>query len=293
MTLNAVAPLEYLATLCSDVSGVQASLIGAPKSLSYQSSILVTLGKASLQPYGTQQFFRLLEYRLRLAYVVNANAPNTEQAIASVLDSLSHALRQSRTLNHTVIDTTIDFGSVNEPAYDLVAGQEVRFHECRVVGKQLGSFGLPQPAGPSTGLNENATLAYLAELCGTIAGIQAVYVGAPKSLSNQVDAILTLGGGRSADYVPNAYFRWLEHKIELAYMTNGNVSQAELTLAAVIDSLTGALYADQSLGSTSHEMQLDLGHSDDPEYKTTVGQEYRLWPFFVLAKQLDTSPIPA
>ena len=31
----------------------------------------------------------------------------------------------------------------------------------------------------------------------------------------------------------------------------------------------------------------------DKMHKTTVGQEYRLWPFFVLAKQLDTSPIPA
>ncbi len=135
-----------------------------------------------------------------------------------------------------------------------------------------------------------AVLTQLKTVVSGLAGLQAVYVGVPQSLGERVSAYITLGGQRPSDKAGGLRQRPMNYRIVFAYRVGGDVESAELAVAALVDALEAALYADRSLGGTVESLEADFSAADEPRYVAVAGMEFREYPVVVTVKQSRTYP---
>ena len=133
--------------------------------------------------------------------------------------------------------------------------------------------------------NTAAPLAQLVTILDGIAAIQQVYTGAPESIGPRLSAYVTAGSQVIADKVTRVLQREARYFIGLAYAVEGNEGTAETALAAALDALITAVYADRTLAGTVYDARLDFALADTPEYQVFAGMETRVFPVVVITTQ--------
>lgn len=131
-------------------------------------------------------------------------------------------------------------------------------------------------------------LNYLKTTLAGIAGVNQTYKGVPESIGRRVSAIVAVGGQRLEFEAMRVVARDAGYFVEFAYrIAENDEGTAEDTLAGFLDAFLVALYADQTLGGTCEWIDLDFGLMSDPSYRPTAGQEFRIAPLMVWARQTN------
>lgn len=136
-----------------------------------------------------------------------------------------------------------------------------------------------------------APLSAIVTLLQGVAGVQHVRTGAPKSLSYQASAYVTLGGFDLGERATGCLSRPLRYFVGLGYATSDDeaaVATAESTIAGWLDDFSRALYADRSLGGTVSSARIVGGLGDDPRYQVYGGEEVRVYPLLIEVMQEQT-----
>lgn len=120
-----------------------------------------------------------------------------------------------------------------------------------------------------------------------IAGVGQTTKGIPESVGARVSASVSVGGQRLEFDAFKILERMTGYFVEFAYRVQGNEGAAEDQLAAFLDAFLAALYADQTLGGTCEGIETDFSLTSDPNYRPTAGQEFRVFPLVVWARQTN------
>jgi len=140
-------------------------------------------------------------------------------------------------------------------------------------------------------LDSLGPLEALTELLKDQDGIKGVYTGVPQyPAAGRLCAYVGLAGQSvSRPTLRKRLERRANYFVGLVYRVAEAEAKAEQTLAAVLDALVMAFYADTTLGGTAADATLDLTLADRPEYADLVGQEYRTFPVMVTVTQYATT----
>jgi hypothetical protein len=142
-------------------------------------------------------------------------------------------------------------------------------------------------------LNLGAPLDALVSMVAGISGVQAVYRGAPESMSNRVSAYVALGGHS----IESDEFRELERQqrylVVFGYRVQNAEATAEDTIADAVDAFEMAFFSARAAGTglfatattQVEDGALDVAGADSPEYAAYAGQEFRLYPLVVTVVQ--------
>lgn len=135
-----------------------------------------------------------------------------------------------------------------------------------------------------------AMLQYVATLVTNLTGIQQVFIGVPESIGARVSAYATLG-----DLTPRRKANQLAYRdprvlVTFAYRVQGAEQTAELAIGNLVDELTAAIYADESLGGTSQAAEMDMSMNDQPAYMAVAGTEFRRYLVLITGRQTATVP---
>jgi hypothetical protein len=121
-----------------------------------------------------------------------------------------------------------------------------------------------------------------------IPGLNQVYKGVPESIGRRVVAVVAIGGQRIEYDAMRVLERQVGVYVEFAYrVAETDTDVAEDTLAGFLDAFLTAFYADQTLAGTCEWSDLDFSLANDPNYRPTAGQEFRVFPFAVWARQTN------
>jgi hypothetical protein len=126
-------------------------------------------------------------------------------------------------------------------------------------------------------------------LAESIPAVGSVSIGQPENLPRRVTAWVELGPQPVVDRTTGGLMqRDGEYLLVIAYRVKGAEANAELDLAATLDELTRAFYADRTLGGVGTNGSLDFGLAGTGDYQPIVGQEWRIYPVLVRISQRDT-----
>jgi hypothetical protein len=129
----------------------------------------------------------------------------------------------------------------------------------------------------------------IVEVLGTV-GVPEVYVGVPKSVEGLVAAYVTLGPQQVIDKANELLQRISVYTVTFCYGVESDPEQAERAIAAMVDDLILAVYAERDTpGSALASLNsLDLTLASGAEYQNIVGQEYRRYPVNITVLQQET-----
>ncbi len=137
-------------------------------------------------------------------------------------------------------------------------------------------------------LDTQASFTYIAEMVDGIPGIVKTYNGVPDSIEAGAVAYVALLGQNVPMKVQGVIRRAARIMVTLAYRVIGAEANAEAKLAANIDEIILAYFADRTLGGTCQNSEIDLSIPDAPDYRALAGQEYRMYPIVITAFQDHT-----
>lgn len=142
-----------------------------------------------------------------------------------------------------------------------------------------------------------APLQALKTMVAALPGMQDTYIGIPASLDAKVVATVTLAGMPIEDRGSAQLIRKGRYFITFGYRVDDDSTDAELTLAALVDALVAAWKADRTLKDangvdTCRSCTLDFHLADRPEYQMDTAQENRVYPIIAECTQYDTFPLP-
>lgn len=129
-------------------------------------------------------------------------------------------------------------------------------------------------------------------ILGATSGINQVYKGAPKNIDAKVSAFLNLTGQTFTDKAVGVVQRTTYFYIGWAYRVADAQDNAELVLAAWVDSFASQFYANRKLQGTVDTADLDFSIAMQPQYQMTAGREFRIYPCLVIAKQTSSWTLP-
>lgn len=142
-------------------------------------------------------------------------------------------------------------------------------------------------------LATGAALDALVTMVTGVTGMQRVYKGVPESLSNTVDAYITVGGHTidSEEFGENR--RDTHFWVVFGYRVHGAEATAEDTLADYIDAFEAAFFTARHGGTGLFDHAttgvedglLDASVADSGDYLAFAGQEFRTWPYLVTVVQ--------
>lgn len=112
-----------------------------------------------------------------------------------------------------------------------------------------------------------------------------VQKGAPMSVGTRRAAYVTAGAQRPEPKAGGMTMNDSRFFIDLAYRLDGDESAAETWLMTVIDEFLAAISADLTLGGTVSNVEIDMGMSEEPEYRERGAKEYREYPIVLTVRQ--------
>lgn len=123
----------------------------------------------------------------------------------------------------------------------------------------------------------------------TSSGLQSASIGVPEWPETLVAAYVTLGGQVLSNKTTGGQMqRTLSYRVVFVYATGSAEATAEITVAALIDGLLDAIYADRTLANTMESVEFDASEADRPLYALITGQEFREWPVQIRGTQRKT-----
>jgi hypothetical protein len=127
--------------------------------------------------------------------------------------------------------------------------------------------------------------------------MQQAYIGIPASRSAKVVVTVTLAGMPIQDKGTGSLMRLGRYFITFGYRVDQDTTDAELTLAALVDAFVAAWKVNRTLKdgtgtATCQSCTLDFHLADKPEYQMDAAQENRVYPIVAECRQYDTfSPV--
>lgn len=138
--------------------------------------------------------------------------------------------------------------------------------------------------------DSQAVLSAVEAILTGIAGVGQVYKGVPESIGKRAVAVVTIGGQRIDYDAMHILAREVGVYVEFAYrVAETDQAAAEDTIAGWLDAFLTAVYADQTLGGACEWCDLDFSLMNDPTYRPTAGQEFRLAPVMLWARQTNAA----
>lgn len=135
-------------------------------------------------------------------------------------------------------------------------------------------------------------LSQLVTIVTGLTGVQQVYTGIPESVEKRLCAFVTLGGQDIANKTTGGLMQRMQsYRVVFVYAVEEAEAGAELAVAAVIDLLLDALFADRTLNGTLEQMEVDATEADRPEYARVAGVDYRQYPITIRGVQRKTYPV--
>jgi hypothetical protein len=134
-------------------------------------------------------------------------------------------------------------------------------------------------------------LNHILGMLAALPGLTAEQIGAPLSWNKRLSGYCTVGHMPSGPKAQGTVWRDTHYFVDLGYRCDENgaaVTQAELALAAAIDSFLRAIQADYTLGGTVKATTVDTGLADEPEYRLRAATEYREYPIILICRQYDS-----
>lgn len=132
--------LNALAYLVGQMTAIQSVSVGAQLAVSTRVSAAVSLGQ--LQPEqkfaGPDVMQRTIRVLVGFLYKVEGSESSAEAVIGAAVDAFEVAFYRQRPseLFGTIRDMKLDVSVADDPAYQGMAGQEVRFYPIVVIGVQ-------------------------------------------------------------------------------------------------------------------------------------------------------------
>lgn len=133
-----------------------------------------------------------------------------------------------------------------------------------------------------------ATLNQLVTLVNALPGMQEVSKGVPEGFNKDVVAMVAMGPRVLVDKNGGTLQRQMSFLIAFGARVASNEAAAEEMLADLEDALIVAWKADRKLAGTVED-SFPEDRSGDPEYRTVLGQEYRVRAYHMIATQYDIS----
>lgn len=134
-----------------------------------------------------------------------------------------------------------------------------------------------------------APLARLVTILTALSGVQKVQVGVPETFDRQVTAYVTVAAQDVDNKASGGLMqRVLAYRVVLCYALDDHEETAEATLAAALDGLVDALFADRTLAGTLDRLEVNALDADEPVYVRVSGQEIRQYVLYVRGTQQKT-----
>lgn len=133
-------------------------------------------------------------------------------------------------------------------------------------------------------------LQYVLTMVQGLPSMQASSIGVTEAVPAKVNAWVTLGDCTPSPQATQTARREPEIIVTLFVRVAGNETTAELLIAAVVDELTAAVYADRRLGGTSQDAIMDMRLNRDPAYMNVSVAETRR--YIVIIRGLQTMNTP-
>lgn len=131
-----------------------------------------------------------------------------------------------------------------------------------------------------------ALLPYLEGVLATLPGIQSVQRGEPLNPPALVNAYVMVGSQQPTRKATGGLYRRTGRFLILfAVDVHSAESDAEDTIADLVDAFEEAILADPTCGGLTTSLELNTAPADNPEYRRMYGPEYRVFPFEVVVTQ--------
>ncbi|GAC1326392.1 MAG: hypothetical protein NVSMB2_25480 [Chloroflexota bacterium] len=133
-------------------------------------------------------------------------------------------------------------------------------------------------------------LSYVNSVVSNLTALQQSYIGVPEAIESQVSAYVTLGATTPYMKANQLAQREPHILVTFAYRVEGSESTAELLICDLVDALTSVIYADRTLGGTTHTVEMDMSMNANPAYMAVAGSEFRR--YIVLLKGSQQQSVP-
>jgi hypothetical protein len=144
-TFDTAGPLERIAELLRELSGVRHVYVGVPKAVDEDVAAYVTVGpQAVIDKASGGLLQRVASYYVTFVYAVEGDSQQAEQALASAVDPFLALLYGERSDPDSPLESvTVDLTLSTSAEYVAIVGQEYRRYPVLVNVLQQQTIGVP------------------------------------------------------------------------------------------------------------------------------------------------------
>jgi hypothetical protein len=120
-----------------------------------------------------------------------------------------------------------------------------------------------------------------------LTGVQKCYSGVPASIGVQISAYVAMSGSVVTTKPSATIRRDMRFVVVFGFRIAGAELNAEEQLADIMDAATRMFMGNRRLDGVCENIELDFTLSENPEYQTLAGQEYRLMPIAIIVSEYE------